>query len=135
MRAIAIPIVAVTLFALPAFAHVKRLGSMPEQLWGSWAPGPDACKTGDKAIIVVAAKNYTSAQANCTVAWVSETPGARGPVYSARLQCAKPGGGAPKAASDVIFIPNDNNQVSIGPRFSEVKDFQRCSASEPLTTR
>src|SRR5258708_36774904 len=89
MRAIAILAAAATLVAHAAQADVKRHASIPEQLSGSWAPIADACKNGDKAIVVMAAKSYTSPQANCTVIWVSETAAARGPVYSAHLQCSK----------------------------------------------
>jgi len=135
MRAIAILAAAATLVAHAAIADVKRHELIPEQLRGSWAPSADACKNADKSIIVLAAKAYTSSEATCAVAWVSETAAARGPVYSAHLQCAKPNDSARKTQSDVIFISKGVDQISIGLRFSDLKDYQRCPASEPATTR
>src|SRR6266446_5228762 len=113
MRAIAILAAAATFVAHAAVADVKRHELIPEQLRGSWVPSADACKSADKSIIVVAAKTYTSSEANCAVAWVSETAAARGPVYSAHLQCAKPQEKAPKTQSDVVFSAKDVDHISI----------------------
>jgi hypothetical protein len=135
MRAITILAATATLVVHAALADVKRHAFIPEPLQGSWAPGTDACKSADKSVVVVTAKSYTSPEANCTVVWVSETAAARGPVYSAHLQCSKPNDDARKTPFDIIFIPKGVNQLSIGPRFSDVKDYQRCSANEPAATR
>ena len=109
MRAIAILATAAAFVSHVAVADVKRHESIPEQLRGSWAPSADACKNADKSVIVVAAKTYGRAEANCAVAWVSETAATRGPVYSAHLQCAKPNDNARKTQSDVIFIAKGVN--------------------------
>jgi hypothetical protein len=135
MRAIAILATAATFASCVAVADVKRHEFIPESLRGSWAPSADACKNADKSIIVVSAKSYASSEAKCTVVWVSETAAARGPIYSAHLQCSKPNDDTRKTQSDVIFISKGADQISIGPRFSDLKDYQRCSASEPATTR
>ena len=135
MRGIAILATAGAFASHAAVADVKRHELIPEQLRGSWAPSADACKNADKSVIIVAAKTYSSGEANCAVGWVSETAAARGPVYSAHLQCAKPNDNARKTQSDVIFISKGVDQISIGPRFSDLKDYQRCPASEPATTR
>ena len=135
MRAIAILATTALFIAHAAFADVKRHEFIPESLRGSWATSTEVCKNADKSVIVVSAKAYTSPGANCAVIWVSETAAARGPVYSAHLQCSKPDDEAQKTQSDVIFVSKGANQISIGPRFNEVKDYQRCSASEPAATR
>jgi hypothetical protein len=135
VRTTAILAAAAALVLHAAVADVKRHELIPEQLRGSWAPSADACKNADKSVVVVTAKAYTSSETNCAVAWVSETAAARGPVYSAHLQCSKPNDNAHKTQSDVIFISKGVNQISIGPRFSDLRDYQRCSASEPATTR
>jgi hypothetical protein len=128
MRATAVlAITTATLVSHAAVADVKRHKSIPESLWGSWAPSPDGCKNADESVIVLSAQTYVSSEANCTVAWVSETPGGRGPIYSAHLQCSKPEEGARKTQSDVIFVPKGINQISIGSHFSNLKDYQRCS--------
>jgi hypothetical protein len=82
-------------------------------------------------MITISATTYASSAASCTVA---KTSAAWGPMYSAHLQCSKPEDKARKTQSDVLFYPKDDKQISIGPRFSELKDYQRCSASEPAST-
>ena len=136
MRAIIALAAAVTLEAHAAVADVKRHESIPESLRGAWAPSTAVCKDADKSIIVIAAKTYVSSVASCRVAWVSETAAARGPIYSAHLQCSKPADEAQKMQLDVILAQKDSTHISIGPRFSDLKDYQRCSASEqPAATR
>lgn len=127
---IAVLTTAVTFGAHAAVADVKRHQFIPESLRGSWAPSSGACKDADKSIIVLSAQTYTSSEANCRVFWVSVTPRAGGPLYSARLQCSKPNDEAQKTFSDVMLLPKDVNRISIGAG-SELRDYQRCSASEP----
>jgi hypothetical protein len=43
--------------------------------------------------------------------------------------------GGKETQTDVIFYPKDDKHISIGSRFSDLKDRQRCSASEPATAR
>ena len=136
MRASAIlAITAATFVSYAATAGVKRLDSIPDSLRGSWAPSADACANADGSIIVVSANTYSSAEANCRVVWVSETAGARGAIYSAHLQCSKPGENAPNSQTDIIFSPKDDNRISIGSLFSNLKDYQRCATSEPAPMR
>ena len=117
-----------------ALADVKRVNSMPESLRGSWAPSVDVCKNADNSVIVLSARTYVSSQANCTVASISETAGARGPIYSARLQCSDPGT-QKRTASNLIIRPDDMNQISVGADFGALKIYRRCPASEPAATR
>ena len=138
MRTIAILIVATTAAAFasnPTVAKVKRIEFIPESIRGSWVPSAEVCEKAATSMITVAATTYTGSGANCKIMWISETSAARGPMYSAHLQCAKPEEKAPKTQSDVIFYPKDDKQISIGPRFSDLKDYQRCSASESAITR
>jgi hypothetical protein len=76
-------------------------------------------------MITVSATTYAGSGTNCKIMWISETSAARGPMYSAHLQCAKLEEKAPKTQSDVILYPKDDKQISIGPRFSDLKDYQR----------
>jgi hypothetical protein len=122
MRASAILAVAtVMLVSHAAIADVKRHKSIPESIWGSWAPSPDDCKSPDKSV-VLSAKTYISPEANCTVAWVSKTAGARGSLYSAHLLCSKP----KDIQSDVIFLRQSTDRISIGSHFGDLKSYQRC---------
>ena len=45
----------------PALADTVRHLSVPERLWGKWAPSADLCRD-DKAVFVVSAKGYASSQ-------------------------------------------------------------------------
>jgi hypothetical protein len=114
-------IAAVMLVSHAALADVKRHKSIPESIWGSWAPNLDDCKSSDKSF-VLSAKTYSSPEANCTVAWVSKTAGARGSLYSAHLLCSKP----KDTQLDVIFLLQSTDRISIGSRFGNLKDYQRC---------
>jgi hypothetical protein len=136
MRTKAIIAITATVFVSnSAVAKVKRIEFIPESIRGSWVPSVEACDKATKSMITVSANAYTSSAANCVVAWISETSAARGPLYSAHLQCSKPEDKARKTQSDVMFYPKDDKQISIGPRFSELKDYQRCFGSEPTSTR
>jgi hypothetical protein len=136
MRATAIlAITTATFVSHAAVADVKRHEFIPESLRGSWAPSTEVCENANNSIIVVSAKTYTSSEANCMVLWVSETAAARGPMYSAHLQCSKPEQKLGKTQSDIVFSPKGSDQISIGSRFSNLKNYQRCSANEPTTTR
>jgi len=135
LSAYALAIASAALASHVAFADVKRHEFVPEVLRGSWAPSTEACQKPDKSVIRVSASAYASSDADCTVFWVSETPGARGAIYSAHQLCSKPGENTSKAPSDVIFSPRSDNQILIGSRFSNLKSYQRCSESEPAAAR
>ena len=128
-------IAAAALVSNAAVAKVKRIEFIPESLRGAWAPSAEVCDNAAKSIITVSAKTYANSEANCSVVWVSETPAARGPLYSAHLQCSKLEEKGPKTQTDIMFYPKDEKQISIGSRFSDLKDYQRCSASEPASSR
>jgi hypothetical protein len=112
-----------------------RHTTIPESFWGSWAPGTDACKNADKSVIVLSANTYVTPEANCTVEWVAETAGARGPIYSAHIQCSKRAGKAQRMKSDLIILPRNANQFSLGAEFGSLKTYQRCSGNEPAPTQ
>src|SRR5262245_13734672 len=61
---------------------IKRLDSIPDAYWGTWAPAVASCKDGGAEAIVLAAKAYTDPLGKCDVASVSETPSQKGPTYS-----------------------------------------------------
>jgi hypothetical protein len=120
-------IVVVALASHAAHADIKRHASIPEPLQGSWAADADACKADNsKSVIKLAAKTYSSADGDCAVDWVSETPGQRGPIYSAHLRCA---GKPPAKASttNVIIRPDDAKQISVGLTFGSLKPYQKCA--------
>jgi hypothetical protein len=135
MRATAILAMTMATFVShAAVADVKRHASIPEPLRGSWAPSADACKNADKSVIALSAKSYAGAEGNCAVLWVSETAGAHGPIYSARLRCANQQS-QKRSESNLIIRPDETNQISIGADFNSLKTYQQCPAAEPGARR
>src|SRR5262249_11647216 len=122
--------VSVSIMSEPAIAYVKRIGSLPQSLWGVWAPNADACNDSDKLAVVLSAKSYKSSQVSCDFIDVSKTPGPNGPIYSARARCIQPGQTNP-AQSNLIFRPEGSNRISIGPDFKTLEINQKCTASPP----
>ena len=111
-----------------ALANTVRHPSVPERFWGTWVPTADLCRD-DKSIIVVSAKAYVIAQASCTVQWVIATAGAGGAIYSAHMRCSSPSTPERKMELNRIIVPIDNDQLSTGVNFKDLKSYQRCPAN------
>jgi hypothetical protein len=135
MRATGLLAIVVLFVSHTATADVKRQKSIPESIWGSWAPSVEDCNKAEKSIITLAAKSYVSSEASCTIDWVSETPGTRGAIYSAHLQCSGAAEGPQKTVLDLVLWPKDVNEISVGADFSSLKTYLRCPASAPASTR
>jgi hypothetical protein len=108
-----------------ALADSVRHLSVPERLWGTWAPSAALC-TDSKSTFVVSAKGYVTSQANCAIQWVTETAGADGPIYSAHMRCASRA--EPQETTEVnqIIVSNDRGQLSAGPDFKDLKSYRLC---------
>ena len=124
--------VLLTVFALvgpvAATADVVRHDSIPEPYRGTWAGTAGA--ESEKSVIVLSARRYVSREVSCSVEWVSQTPGARGSIYSAHLQCVDPAEKAgKKTVSNLIIRPDSTNQIAVGREFMSLKVFRRCSAA------
>jgi hypothetical protein len=109
-----------------ATADVVRHGSIPESYAGTWIAS--AGTELDKSVIVLSAKTYVGPEANCSVDMVSPTAGARGSIYSAHLQCFSERGGN-KTAANLIIWPENINRIAVGPEFTSIRIFDRCSAT------
>ena len=126
----AVLILTIVLLPLAAGADVVRRSAIPDAYLGTWAADAEKCGESDKVGVVLAAKAYTSSAANCTVDFVSETAGARGAIYSARLQCSNPAAkGKTKSISNLIIRPDSADRISIGPSFDRLTIYQRCPSS------
>jgi hypothetical protein len=120
-------VLASTLLSGSALADTVRHPAVPERFWGTWAPTADLCRD-DKSIIIVSAKGYVTAQASCVVQWVVATAGAGGPIYSAHMRCSSPS--TPERTElNRIIVPIDNDQLSAGVDFKDLKSYQRCPAN------
>ena len=128
------PAVFALLIGQTATADVVRHAAIPASLWGTWALNLDDCNNADN-VIVLSAKGRDSSEVKCTVDWVSETPGARGSIFSARLYCRRTANGSDNTIANVILVPTDANQVSVGPDFNSLKSYQRCPAITPAISR
>ena len=133
MRKAALLVFIAALVPQVATAYVLRRSSIPEAYWGTWAPADTTCKDADESItLVLSAQAYVSSATSCAVEYVSETPSPKGPTYSAHLLCSNPTGEVQKKTStDLIIRPGDANQIYVGPDFSSLKPYQRCSAGGP----
>ena len=101
--------------------------STSESYAGTWI---GAGRELDKSVIVLSAKTYAGPEANCRVDWVSQTAGARGSIYSAHLQCFNPSErGGNKTAANLIIWPENMNRIAVGPEFTSLRIFDRCSAT------
>jgi hypothetical protein len=113
------------LLSSAALADTVRHVTVPERLWGTWAPSADLCRDS-KSTFVVSAKGYVTSQANCAIQWVTETAGSDGPIYSAHMRCASRA--EPQETSEVnqIIVSNDRGQLSAGPDFKDLKSYRLC---------
>ena len=128
MRQMALFTVLSMLMSDVATADVVRHGSIPERYWGTWVGAEDS-------VIVLSANSYVSREASCSVKWVSQTAGARGPIYSAHLHCFSPAGGAgTRENSDLIIWPEDIDQIAVGPDFKSLRVFRRLLRNAPRET-
>ena len=128
MRTVAFQAIAMTIFmSSAALASDVRHSRFPESVVGMWAPGLEACKDDTKSTVTLSATAYDSSDTSCTVDWVNETASANGPVYSAHAQCSKISAPAQKIISNLMVQPKDNNQISIGPDFDNLKVAKKAS--------
>jgi len=121
-------VLASALLSGSALADTVRHPRVPERFWGTWAPTADLCRD-DKSIIIVSAKGYVTAQASCTVQWVIATAGTGGPIYSAHMRCSSPSTPEQKTELNRIIVPIDNDQLSAGVDYKDLKSYQRCPAN------
>lgn len=117
-----------TMIAAPARADIKRLDSIPVAFQGSWAASDDGCKSESGTVITVSAKSYVAGQDSCTVITLSETAGARGAIYAARMRClnAKT---QKTTSANLILRAVATDQISLGADFDSLKTYQRCPAA------
>ena len=123
---------AAAILLVPQFAaaHVVRHSSIPQPFWGTWGTDATQC-AGAKETIVLSGKTYMKGAAQCTVENVSETPGPKGSIYSARLQCSDNSATPAKNSSaNLIFRPTGDDRISLGADFRSLVDYRRCSANE-----
>jgi hypothetical protein len=129
VRAIVLAILAVA--ALPsqrAGADEIRHLTFPSVLLGRWAPSAELCAAKDKSNIAITADGYSTADGKCSVRWIVETAGSRGPNYAVHAQCEADGQPARADVVNLILRPEGADQVVIGKSFTDLKPYLRCPA-------
>jgi hypothetical protein len=127
MRAAVLLTIIAAFVSHPAISYVVRHGAFPASLQGTWAATDEDCKNADKSVII-SDKTYVDPDKSCGVLWVSETATARGPAYSAHVQCSSSAAGSKKSIDDLLLWAKDANHLSVGPDFSKLRVVQRCTA-------
>jgi hypothetical protein len=117
--------------ALPpqrAGADEIRHLTFPSVLLGRWAPSAELCAAKDKSNIAITADGYSTADGKCSVRWIVETAGSRGPNYAVHAQCEADGQPARADVVNLILRPEGADQVVIGKSFTDLKPYLRCPA-------
>jgi hypothetical protein len=118
--------------ALPsqrAGADEVRHTTFPSVLVGRWAPSAELCAAKDKSAIAIAADGYSTADGKCSVRWIVETAGSRGPNYAVHAQCEGDGQPAKPDVVNMILRPEGNDRASIGKSFTDLKSYVRCPSN------
>jgi hypothetical protein len=118
--------------ALPsqrAGADEVRHTTFPGVLVGRWAPSAELCAAKDTSAIAIAADGYSTAEGKCSVRWIVETAGSRGPNYAVHAQCEGDGQAARADVVNMILRPEGNDRASIGKSFSDLKAYLRCPSN------
>jgi len=111
----------------PAASYVVRHTSVPAPLHGIWAATDEDCGRPGK-YIVISDKTYIDHDKSCGVLWVSETAAARGPAYSAHMQCSNSAAESQKSIDNLVMWMKDANHLSMGPDFNMLKVVIKCAA-------
>ena len=125
----AICLAIMALSALPpqhAGADEVRHTTFPSVLVGTWAPNAELCAAKDKSNITIAADGYSTAAGKCSVRWIVETAGSRGPNYAVHAQCEGDGPAAKADVVNMILRPEAGDRLSVGTSFTDLKPYLRC---------
>ncbi len=109
-----------------AGADEVRHTTFPSVLVGRWAPSAELCTAKDKSNVTIAADGYSTADGKCSVRWIVETPGSRGPNYAIHAQCESDGQPAKADVINMILRPEGGDKISIGTSFTDLKPYLRC---------
>jgi len=94
--------------------------------FGLLTTNAELCAAKDKSSITIAADGYSTADGKCSVGWIVETAGSRGPNYAVHARCE---GDAQNARADVVNMilrPEGGDRISIGKSFTDLKPYLRC---------
>ena len=116
----------VALHSQRAGADEIRHTTFPSVLVGTWALSAELCAAKDKSNIAITADGYSTANGKCSVRWIVETAGSRGPNYAVHAQCEAGGQPARADVVNLILRPEGADHVVIGKSFTDLKPYLRC---------
>src|SRR5262249_44369026 len=99
--------------------------TVPEPLWGTWAPSADLCRDS-KATFVVSAKG--TRRRKRAARFNGSTAGADGPIYSAHMRCSSRPEPPETTDEDRVIVSNARGDFGAGP---EVKHLRRYRLGPP----
>ena len=127
MMRVAGPVAAIAaMMSQAAYGDEVRHTKFSSALVGTWATTAESCKPDDKLAIVISEAAYSDSTGNCTVRWIVETAGAKGPNYAVHASCADPSQPAKTIEANMVIRPQSSDRISIGPGFDSLKTYQRC---------
>jgi hypothetical protein len=81
--------------------------------------------------MVLSARSYVTANANCAVECVCERPGGHLTIYSVPMRCSSEGQAGGRPTAGLVVRPHGANRIAADPGLERLADYQRCPGSEP----
>jgi hypothetical protein len=106
-----------------------RHPTIPQTAWGTWAVKPDLCGSDDSSLLHIKEGGGAGPESDCTVEYVVETAGAKGPIYSAHMWCTDKADPNKKGSKTFLVIPRGDDSMSVGTAFDDLKSYVRCPAT------
>jgi hypothetical protein len=127
------PLFTIALFGFcftECLASDVRILSLPDTVVGTWAPNENACKGPGDQKLSIAAKQHSTADATCEIAWITVTASRDGPAYSARSNCTKAKGGKKEPPSYLVVSPRPDGKLLVrmpsASHDSDMATYQKC---------
>src|SRR5262249_2234445 len=108
-----------------ALADSVRHLTVPERLWGTWAPSADLCRDS-KSTFVVSEKGEKPPQASDNINGPHNPRGADGPIYSPHMGCSSRAEPPETTEENRVIVSNDRGELSAGPELKDLKRYQLC---------
>jgi hypothetical protein len=105
-----------------------RHTTFPSAIKGTWAQTAEQCTAKDKSNIFIETAKYSDANGSCDVRWIVQTAGSHGPNYAVHALCSSASNPTKTQVVNIIIRPEDNDQVSMGRSFDELKTYRLCPA-------
>jgi hypothetical protein len=119
-------IIAATVCATAASASDVRILALPDTVRGAWAPDARACMGSEQGKIDIAAREHSTSDASCRIAWITVTASRDGPTYSARSVCVQTRTGQPQEPSYLVVTPRPDDTLLVRGPNDERMTYRKC---------